>query len=232
MNFKAFTIALSVSLLATAVLASSAVAGSPVTKKSSWLEGSTKLTIPRTVQCSKTSGTENFIIKGTLLGAETEIRASGIECSAMTIFNETTSGVNMAKLTGRFTLTGVKVAKPSGCTVSSEMVQTNPITGDVVMDSAVSAQSYLKFEADPLMSEKWADIKISGCAIAGTYPLKGTSYCLLTNQTGVNSNVQECAHNFTTGLMGSWLLGGKPATFSGEITFQLVNGAVFGLQEI
>ncbi len=239
MNLKRLSLAVLVVLVLGAVGATSALAGTAVTRKASWTTGTTKNanTIPtgkanaKAINCRKTAGSENFALTGTVAGSEAEITASGIECVGMSIFNENVSGVPMAFLTGKLKLTGVKAVKPAGCKTPATL-ETKLLTGVVQMDANVTQKIFVKWEPDPVAGEtSFASVKIEECAAEGTYPVKGASYCELTNQTEVHATVQECNSGLTTALMSFLTWGPSPAKLAGEITFELTAGGAFGLEE-
>jgi hypothetical protein len=225
MKLKSLGIALFAFVALGAVLASSAFA-TPVTKKSSWLEGSTKITAAKEVKCSK-RGTANFVLKGTVLGAETELTATGLECPGATISNTVVGTENMAIDGGKLTFTGVKVAKPAGCSVE-EKLTTESLKTNLEMDTSVAGRTFDKFEPT---GEKFISIKITGCAIAGTYPVKGSTYGRAVNTTGTLATNQPLVFDSETNGFSSLTLAGKPATITGEANNELVSGASFQAKE-
>jgi hypothetical protein len=212
-----------------AVVASSAFA-TPVTKKSQWEKGETAVGSAQAVKCSK-RGTENFLLAGAVLGADTELTATGVECKESTLSNTVVGTENMAVDAGRLNFTGVTVMKPAGCSVSGGEVTTEPLVTKLEMDSAFKTTTYDRFEPLAGASGKFASIKITGCAIAGTYPVTGVTYGLAVNETGVLATNQPLIFNATTNGFGSLMLAGKPATITGEANNELVSGEAFRATE-
>jgi hypothetical protein len=204
-----------------AVMASSAFA-TPVTKKSRWQVGTTPITTPQAVTCSK-AGSENLILKGSVLGAATELKATGIECVEATISNEVVGGENMAVDAGKLKFTGVSVVQPAGCGVA-ETLTTEPLVTTLFMDSSSSTVTYDKFAPK---GEKFISIKITGCSIAGTYPVKGFTYGEAANPTGTLAANQPLKFNSTTNSFGTLTLGTEPASITGEANNALVSGQEF-----
>jgi hypothetical protein len=232
MKIKTLGLALVALVALGAVLASSAFA-TPVTKKSQWesgAKGETAITGTPAVKCSK-RGEENFTLKGVVLGAETELTATNVECKESTIFNKVVSSENMAEDAGRLNFTGVTVMKPAGCSVTGGEVTTEPLSTRLEMDSAGGGTTYDRFEPTAGATGKFASIKIAGCAIAGTYPVTGVTYGKATNETGVLATNQPLVFNATTNGFGTLMLAGKPATITGEANNELVSGEAFRATE-
>jgi hypothetical protein len=197
-----------------------------VTKKSQWERGEFALSTPASVLCAK-RGTGAFRLNGSVLGATTELAASGVQCIGSTISNTTVAGENMAVDAGRLRLTGVTVLKPAGCTVA-ETLETEPLSTRLQMDTAGEGVTYDRFEPTGGL---FLSLKISGCAIAGTYPLEGFFYGQALNATGTLAANQPLVFDATTNGFGGLKLGGKPAGIAGELNVELVTGEAFRATE-
>jgi hypothetical protein len=182
------------------------------------------------VKCSK-RGETNFILEGLVLGAETELTATGVECKESTLSNTVVGTENMAVDAGRLNFTGVTVMKPAGCSVTGGEVTTEPLSTRLEMDSAGGGTTYDRFEPLAGASGKFASIKITGCAIAGTYPVTGVTYGQAINATGVLATNQPLVFNATTNGFGTLMFAGKPAKITGEANNELVSGEAFRATE-
>jgi hypothetical protein len=197
------------------------------TTKSQWEIGTTPITTPQARVCSK-RGASNLVLKGTVLGAETEITATGLSCPESTIFNTVVSGENMATAGGKLTLTGVKVSKPAGCGIS-ETITTESLLTTLHMELS-TPNIYFTLHA-ATEGGNIVSVKITGCAIAGTYPVKGVGVGRFANQTGVLAKNQPLIFDATSNAFGSLNLAGKPATVTGEANSELVSGSEFRVTE-
>lgn len=159
--------------------------------------------------------------KGKVLGQEFVLTAKKVSSSSGTIFQEGTK----AKSSGAYEFSELTVDKPAGCTVSSP-IKTNAMTGELV-DHSGSSDLFEKFV--PEEGETIATIKISGCAIAGSYPLKGTFYGedgiwgLIRRILGLNIN-----GTVNTTLSGTITFAGGCIDFSASISITLSTGKEFG----
>jgi hypothetical protein len=122
---------------------------------------------------------------------------------------------------GALTFTGVSVVEPAGCTVASELT-TNPLTDELIMDPSGGTATFDKFLTDKNAEGKevpFITIKVSGCAAAGSYPVKGTQVGR-TNDTGVSAASQPLTFNATEQKTGGGTLslGSETATLTGSAT--------------
>jgi hypothetical protein len=217
----------STALLALAAVLSSSAFATPVTKKSSWLAGSTRLTAATNFACSK-RGASNFVLKGTVLGAETEVVATGVECFVNpSISNTVVEGTNMAVGNERFDFAAVSIVKPAGCSTEFHLM-TETLKNRLEMDTSVSGRSFLSFEPT---GEKISSLKISGCAIAGTYPIKGATYGRMVNATGTSAFVQPIVFDSETNGFSALTLAGKPATLTGELNIEFFTSSPIQAKE-
>src|SRR4051812_45305039 len=84
-----------------AVFAPSAVAGTGVTKKASWTYEEELLVKKSLTSESISCPAFNFVLRGTVAGAETELEAPFVNCPEGKLTNQTVEGVNMATGTGK-----------------------------------------------------------------------------------------------------------------------------------
>ena len=108
------------------------------------------------------------MMRVTLLGKKFAITAATFSSLGGTIFQEGTR----AKASGVLEFSGLTVHEPAGCTVEAP-IKTKALTGELV-DHSGSSLAYAKFV--PEEGEVFTTLKISGCAIAGSYNLKGVVY--------------------------------------------------------
>jgi hypothetical protein len=229
MKIKTLGLMLVVSAALGAVLAGSASA-TPVTKKSQWEIVTTPLTTAQAVKCSK-SGLADFTIKGDLLGQSVDITIPMAECKEATISNAVVGGENMAVDAGRLRFTGVTMMEPSGCNVSAGEITTEPLVSKLEMDSASAGVIYDRFEPAAGASGNLFLLKITSCALAGSYQFKGVIYGQFLNATGVLAVNQPLGFNAATNALGSFTAGGSPATVTGEMNTELVSGSEFRATE-
>ncbi|HKZ12404.1 MAG TPA: hypothetical protein VJL81_01020 [Solirubrobacterales bacterium] len=156
------------------------------------------------VTCER-HGTSTLTLTTILLGSEVELSAEGIDCVEATIDNTTSKGHSEGKLT----FTGVKVLKPSKCSVRNTggvngEITTAALTDEVIMDPTVgstavfdrffpevagAAWATLEFTgAECPLSEIAAAVKGSVCGEAAHTNEKGTAY--EPNKTGELKVVQ------------------------------------------
>ncbi len=242
MSLKNLGIAMMALMALGAVVATSAFAGTPTTRKSSWTTGTTPNgnTIPtgkangKAIKCKKTAPLPAFIFTGTAAGFPVKLTATGVECVNATIYNEVISSVPHAKATGKIKFTGVTVDEPAGCKTPATQ-ETNLLEGEVTMvekEGVMSTKPFFKFEPDATAGAvNFTTVKLEGCAAEGNYPVKGYTYCEAVNATEVHSEQQECGDNTTTAHQSKLTLGPSAAAISGQITTELTAGGSFGAEE-
>ena len=198
-----------------AVLAMTAVAASAA-NASEWYIGATKLSGSESV---KVEASEKFTLESQVLGANFKFTATTLECEGCTISNPG------AKSAGKLSFTGLTVDEPAGCSVASP-ITTNALVDEVIMDPSGGEATFDKFT--PAEGTTFVNIKITGCAAAGTYPVKGT-VTGRSNNTGVAAVKQPLtfsAAEQTTGG-GSLIFWSKAATLTGK-TLTNLSGAHVG----
>jgi hypothetical protein len=224
MSIKKLGLTLAAVLALAGIMASSAFATATATK-GHWVVSGSPLgaSESKTVTCAKASGAANFKLAGKVLGSEIELEATGVECLESNISNPG----EFAQDSGKLRFTGVSVVKPVGCSTTATLT-TNALSTQVYMEGTTS---YDRFA--PTSGTTFVPVPITGCAAAGTYPVKGTDFGRSPNATGVESAHQKlefsAAINTTAG--GALTLGTEPATLSGEAENTLSPEAPFAAHE-
>lgn len=174
----------------------------------------------------KCSAAENFFIRGLILGAAAEIKATGVECVSAQIKQVEGGGGIMAELEGQLKLTGVSVVKPEGCKIANALTL-SPETSRVYM-GGVSA--YTRY-ARPF-TENLATVKLEECAAAGSYPLAGEFFGQWS-ATGTNAESQGVSFSeaIQSSADGSLLLGGEVAQVTGKANLSLTEGGLWKVEE-
>lgn len=132
----------------------------------------------------------------------------------------------IAKLILRYIFSSIHIHTPAGCTVTSPF-ETKNLTAEVVSHKE-SETAYVKFF--PEEGETLGTIVVKGCAVAGSYPLKGVFYGE-GNKFGeefVNQKL-NFSPTINTILGGNVTLGTGPATLTAETTYHLESGSKFGV---
>jgi hypothetical protein len=212
-----------------AALAISALA-SVTASASTWtVEGGS---VPQAVKATLKAGS-TAKLEGTLLGQDFVLTATTLSSMApegeegdATIYQEGAK----AKAKGRLSFSGLTVDKPAGCTVTSPIVTKN-LTGEVVKHTG-SGNGFVKFTPTTGAGTTFANITVKGCAVAGTYPVKGTVY---GEGNAWGTMAAEQPLNFTpainTTLGGGLTLGTNAAKLTAEGVNHLVSGKKFGADE-
>ena len=187
-----------------AVLAMTAVAASAA-NASEWYIGATKLSGSESV---KLKAAEKFTLESKVLGANFRFTATTLECEGCTISNPG------AKSAGVLSFSGISVDEPTGCSVASP-IRTNALVDEVIMNPSGGEATFDKFT--PAEGTTFVTIKITGCAAAGSYPLKG-SFTGRTNNTGVAAVEQPITFNAAEQATGGGILtwGPQPANLTGK----------------
>ena len=195
-----------------AVLALTAVAASAA-KASEWYIGATKLSGSESV---KVEAAEKFTLESEVLGTKFKLTATTLDCEGCTISNPGGKGA------GVLSFAGLTVHEPAGCSVASPL-KTNALVGEVIMDPTDTIATFDKLT--PGSGTTLLTLKITGCAAAGSYPLKG-SFAGRINNTGVAAVkppiLLSGAEQATGGA--SLTLGVNAATFTGRALSYLSGG--------
>jgi hypothetical protein len=204
-----------------------------VTKKAVWNNsgtafGSTEAS-GKTPKCSIKSST--LALKGTILSSEAELTATGVSCSGK-LWNEGTGESTMAVGKGTLSFTGITVSKPAGCKLNGEAngsakLTTESLTIDVQMHAVSGVETSKPVVVFKPVGEKFATIKLTGCAAEGSYKVTGSTLGEASNNTGVSAVNQPLTFNTTTNEAGSLILAGNPATITGEANNELTGGEGF-----
>jgi len=179
----------------------------------------------------KCSAASNLVLKGTIIGSEAELTATTVSCAGR-LWNEGTGESTMAVGKGTLSFGGITVNKPSGCklngqTNGSATLTTESLTIDVQMHDVGEVETPIPVVVFKPVGEKFATIKLTGCAAEGSYKVTGSSVGEASNNTGVSAVNQPLTFNTTTNEAGSLTLAGNPATITGQANNELVGGAAF-----
>jgi len=150
-----------------------------------------------------------------------KLTATGLKCGVLSLcqIKQVIEGeAAHAKIEGKLTFTGVSIDEPTGCSVATE-ITTTELVAEVI---TVTGTAYVKFS--PKSGTTLANITITGCAVAETYPVKG-SVCAETWSLGTETALQRAAfsefiNNRSCGP-GSLKVGAEPAVITGEATYRL-----------
>jgi len=160
---------------------------------------------------------------GTIAGANVTITATGVQCLNAMLTNDSSPMAPTESDQLRFT--GVTVEAPAGCTVPSTLTS-KTLKGEIYGDSAVGSRFYERLapaeEGTTLLT-----IPIEGCALEGSYPLKGVLYSRATLSTGVESESQEFVSDEETSKFGGLTLAGNAAFVTRSFIVQLVGTGTF-----
>lgn len=168
----------------------------------------------KTAEETKAAAPTTF--RWTALGILTEVVCAGVSGSG-TIVNTTTGEAMQATGSSTTSYASCVVAKPVGnCKVKEPIIQT-------AVFATYEAEGEMGVELTPKEKGTFASILIEGCALEGTFKLKGS-------EQGTPAGSPEGAGatlKFTEG-MGALSIGGQPVTLESTVT-QEISG--FGLQK-
>jgi hypothetical protein len=155
----------------------------------------------------KLEGTSGVsILKSTVLTKEVEI-----ECTADTI---SVTAEDSGKSKGELHFTNCKVNKPAGCKVTEPIVA--KFTDQLNTPPAAITDTFTGSGT----AEEFTAIKITGCALEGTYKIKGKQTCSFDANIGTD----QVEHEVICTFAGSALkLGSEPATFSSTAKVHVVD---------
>ncbi len=190
-----------------------------------WYVKGTKLGVGNS-KALKCSAAENFFIRGLILGAAAEIKATGVECVSAQIKQVEAGGGIMSELEGQLKLTGVSVVKPEGCKIANTLTL-SPETSRIYMGGENAYSRY----ARPF-TESLATVKLEECAAAGSYPLAGEVFGQWS-PTGTSAEAQGVSFSeaIQNGAGGSLLLGGEVAQVTGKANLELTEGGAWKVEE-
>jgi hypothetical protein len=222
MSLKRLGVALVASLALAAVFASSAFA-TATTTNSHWNVAETTLANGETreVKCSR-DGAANFVLTGTVAGSPAKITATTLECPTGDVIKQ--EGEHSIA-TGTLKFSGLTVDEPAGCSTSAS-ITTKALTAKILMEGTTV---YTQFEPTAGATGTFASIPLTGCAAEGTYPVKGTSCGLVTEQTGMEKANQTLTFSETIQNTAgcSLTLASNPAQITGAANNELVSGKEF-----
>lgn len=230
MSARRFIIGLALSLSLFAATAGDALAATELkTAPASWEIGETLLVGSEGLKCSIKS--TNFKLVTSIFGAEVELQAKGLSCPEATITNEKVEGVSMAVASGKLIFTGMSVVKPAGCktpeTLTTELIKSKI---DMHLENGVPTGRLIT-TTEPVTGTKLASVKITECAIAGTYVIAGKTVGESTVETGQLAKNIPVIFNAATNAAGAMTLGGFAVTITGEANRELTSGKEFRVTE-
>jgi hypothetical protein len=134
--------------------------------------------------------------------------------------------------TARWRFVSITIDEPVGCKVSGA-VETNPLTGTAQMGNTEATKGSVYEKFAPSSGEVLSTIKLTECAAAGSYQLKGTLYLKGTNPTGTAAVWQEAVTSgeINSSQGGALTLGKEAATLTGAFETALTSEEKYSLQE-
>lgn len=210
MRFKTLNFALLAILALGAVVASSAMATATESNGFWYIEGAKLESGVEHAMNLSCHNEGNFVLTSTVGKNNTPLKlnATGISCPEGLIFNEGSK----AKATGKIKFSGVTVVEPAGCSVAGGAVETEALKAQVYMEGT---KALVRFA--PSTGTQFAEVEITGCAIAGAYPTKGVVFGEAANATGVSAGEQKVTVSgaINTAAGGSLTFGGHSAALAG-----------------
>jgi hypothetical protein len=169
-----------------------------------------------------------FTLTGTVLGKKFVLTSTTLVADEAIIFQEG----NVAKDEETLTFSGLTVDEPAGCSVESP-ITTKRVTSTVITHTG---NNHVFTTFKPEEGEVFATIKVSGCAIAGSYNVKG-EVGAEGDEWGVETVDQplKFSNAIQTTLGLSLLLGTSAAELTGEATVTLTGGFAgkkFGVEKL
>lgn len=182
-----------------------------------WEIGTTKFTNGQSESVT-TKAKTNFTLESKVAGTAVKLTATGVECVECSIDQIGTGESGQAHGSGKFKFTGVSISEPAGCTVPST-ITTNTITRTtlIIKSTPTTYTTLHTHEESPFFT-----LSVSGCALAGSYPVKGT-LAGMTNATGVLAAEQPVAFSAANqkAIGASLTIGKEAATLTGEALVRL-----------
>jgi hypothetical protein len=215
---------LGVALVASLALAAVAVASASAT---TWKAGGSLFTNGQsatvTVSNKAALGGTGFTFAFKVLGKTVKFTAATLSGEGVKISQSGSEALGSGKLI----FSGITVVDPSGCGV--EAITTEPLSSR--LESNTGLTSKVADHLFPTSGESFAKIKVTACAIAGTYPLKGTLYAE-TNALGVIAVNQPLKFSpaINTAAGGKLLLGTEEMTLTGVGINTLTSGLSWGAE--
>jgi hypothetical protein len=194
------------------------------TKAAEWYMGTSESalsTLKGTQTLTVEFGESEFGKKGTvatnIFGVTWDSTTSAVKCIECVITNEGTKP-GVATGYGKLEFSEVVTMEPAACKVKEGKIVTNKVL--IEAHYMQGENNYVRLS--PYTGETFTTTNIEGCAVAGSYPSKGTIFALATNKTGVSSVApafrSSAAINTEAG--GSLTLGSQPAAIVGTLVFK------------
>jgi hypothetical protein len=217
-----FLVRIAVLVLAIGAFAATSASAATWTVEGSKLSG--EGTANGLAMSSKLKAGTTATMKGVLLGQEFVLTSTTLSSSGGTIFQEGSK----AKTSGVLEFSGLTVDKPAGCSVESP-IKTKALTGELVGGHEKKGK-----KTTPEEGEVFATIKVSGCAVAGSYNVKGVVYAedgfwgaLLAGILWIIGT--KVTHTFAP--ESKLTLGTSPVELTAEIEDTLASGKKYGADE-
>jgi len=227
---KRRTLVISLAVLAATSLAGAFSASSAWAAHSGnqWTVAGTALTNGQTKAVTPSLMSEKLELTVKVQNQPFRLTATGLKCttgSTCRIKQVIEGEAAHAYAEGKLTFSGVSFDEPAGCGSESE-ITTAELKAEVIK---VGGATYAKFS--PASGTTFVNLKITGCAYAETYPLKG-SVCTETNPLGTETPFQKVVFSKAINAAGcgegSLKFGAEPAFIVGEATNKLEGEAAWG----
>jgi hypothetical protein len=163
------------------------------------------------------SVTGPYIFTSKVLGSPFKLTGTGVEGVEAKVVQGST-----AETSGKLKLTGITIDEPAGCKLSGS-IETTSLHGVAQMGNTAATSNNVYLKLAPSAGEVLATIKLTECAAAGSYQLKGVLFMKATNPTGVGAVKQgfSSSSEINSSQGGAITLGKEPATLEWEIDFTL-----------
>jgi hypothetical protein len=159
--------------------------------------GHVAIPVGKTTEAETTNSTP-AVLKATILGAVTKITCEKVHGTGTFQNEEPSAGVHSGKAVGSSKFSECVVNEPAGCAIAQ------PITTESTTGTPVEEGALMGGEIRPTSGTKFTNIKITGCAIAGTYPISGSAVAVggagaTTKNTGSTAVYLAENENLTLG---------------------------------
>jgi hypothetical protein len=205
------------SMAAMAALALSAFVASAASAGHTWEVGGVLLKAGETRTCQGTPD-ENLTLKSEVLGLEFHLTSTGLVADGCKIIQNGSGATAIAEDTAeKLTFSGLTVHKPVGCSATS------PITTVAVSSKVITVAGVAYTTFKPEAGTLFANIVLTGCAAAETYPVRGTT-CVEMPQAGVFAVQQTIKASEKADAAcpeDKLTMGGKPAILRGGAIIEL-----------
>jgi hypothetical protein len=174
--------------------------------------------------------TSTIVLVSKLFGSSLKLTATGLEAKEGKIVQTGSGTSGVSTLTGKLVFTGIIVDEPEGCK-SPGTIETTALVGTARMGITEATKENVYVKVVPKEGEVFTTFKITECAAAGSYQIKGSVFVKANNPTGTAAVTQggttSGAINSSQG--GALTLGKEAATLDGTIDITLASGAPWAL---